>query len=168
MRVRSLWLAACALVLAAGCRTVETGVENRPWWHTTIRPDAVPWPWPTGDLALIDYHDAHGAGWWDAPWVLVEQTALLPSYFLWGLGETVYAELLSGSYTYERDQWQWKAVNYTLGVPHALVSSVNFGLVWAVDTVGHDPIAALVWAVRAGREPVETPPLEPAPPTSAQ
>jgi hypothetical protein len=94
---------------------------------------------------MLDYHNAHGAGWWDAPWVFAEQGLLLPSYFLWSVGETTYTELLGGGYSYDPDQWQWKTVNWTLGPPYALISTVNYGLVWGVDTVGHDPIAALIW-----------------------
>jgi hypothetical protein len=131
-----------------GCRTVETNQADRPWWHPTITMDAVPWPMPTGDLEMIDYHDAHGAGWWDAPWVLAEQAALLPCYLLYGLGETGATELMGGGYENAPDGWQWRAVHWTLGIPYAVVSTISVAAVTVVDTVGHDPVAAIIWAMR--------------------
>jgi len=140
----------CIAIPVSGCMTVDMGQADRPWWHTTINRDAVPWPLPTGDLEMLDYHNAHGAGWWDSPWVFSEQLMLLPSYLTYAIGETTYTEILGGGYEYGRDEWQWWAVNGTLGPPHAVMSSVNYGLVWIVDTVAHDPVAALIWMMREG------------------
>jgi hypothetical protein len=138
-------LGAALAALVSGCKTAEMGTENRPWWETTINPAAVPWPLPTGDLAPVDYHNAHGAGWWDVPWVFAEQIALLPSYAVYAIAETTYTEILNGGYSYDRHQWQWRAVNWTIGPPYIILSSVNYGAVWVADTIGHDPIAAIIW-----------------------
>ncbi len=151
--ISCLTLGVCLLL--AGCQTVATDREDRPWWHPTLDPAAVPCPLPTGgfwfsnDLAMPDYHNAHGAGWWDVPWVCAEQIVMMPTYLLWAIGETTYTELLGGGYDYDRGEWQWWTVNGLLGLPHAALSSVSLAAVTVVDTVGHDPIAAIIWALKS-------------------
>lgn len=122
--------------------SAEFGSEQRPWWTLTLRRESIPWPLPTGDLAVIRYYDAAGHGIWDVPWVFIEQMIMVPSYLAYGAGETAY-ELLGGNdETHDPDQWQWGGVNGVLGGTFFILSSANQGVAWVVDTVGHDlPIA---------------------------
>jgi hypothetical protein len=145
-KIKHVLTAIALATLLMGCMTIsETDQPDRPWYDTTIYSECIPWPWPVGDLGMVDYYNAHGAAWWDAPWVLTEQILLVPTYITYGLGETFHTDLSGGSTDYSHDTWQWKSVCYTLGPIHAVVSSVNYALIWAVDTVGHDPIAAIWW-----------------------
>ena len=132
--------------LLAGCMTVpETDQPDRPWYDTTIYSECIPWPWPVGELGTIDYYNAAGCEWWDVPWVLAEQIILVPTYLTYGLGETFHTDLFGGSTDYSHDTWQWKSVCYTIGPIHAVLSTVSYGVVCVVDTIGHDPIAAIWW-----------------------
>lgn len=151
------------IALAVGCRTVESDRENRPWYEPALDPASIPWYLPTGPshwgaprhattlVGPVDYHNAHGAGWWDAPWVLAEQAALAPTYVLWGIGDALYEDILVADPEAGRDQWQWKAVNWTLGPIHAVLSTANLAVVLVADTLLHDPVAAIWWS--RGAEP---------------
>ncbi|MBN1477645.1 hypothetical protein JXA47_12895 [Candidatus Sumerlaeota bacterium] len=145
--MKRLALLLIPLTLAAAllaCRTVEIERDD-PWWHPTLPLDAVAWPWPSGDLPMIDYHDAHGAGWWDVPWVLAEQIVMLPSCATWALGEITYTELLGGGYSYDHSQWQWRVANWTFVVPHVIFTGAGVAVNTVADTLVHDPVAWLGW-----------------------